>query len=91
MQKLTPTNGRVLVVADRPAVFGRWLATVSKDVFSLEAARLLELTHREYTPLIDSFDVCMLFLREGELDEGNAFVERINWRFNASGTSSTER
>jgi hypothetical protein len=35
LQKLTPTNGRVLVVADRPAVFGRWLATVSKDVFSL--------------------------------------------------------
>ena len=77
LQKLTPTNGRVLVVADRPAVFGRWLATVSKDVFSLEAARLLELTHREYTPLIDSFDVGMLFLREGELEEGDAFVERI--------------
>lgn len=76
LQKLTPADGQLLVVADEPRGFGHWLVRFAKNVYSLEAERLLELSRRDYLPMVGSFDTCLLFLREGFLDRVDEFIER---------------
>ncbi|MBV8566955.1 MAG: hypothetical protein JO273_15990 [Methylobacteriaceae bacterium] len=77
LQRFTPSNGQILVVAEQPIGFAHWLASVAKDVFSIETGRLLEMSRRQYLPMVGGFDTCMLILTEKDLNRGDELVERI--------------
>ena len=85
LQKRMSDNGRILIVADRPLAYADWIAKLNKNIYSLETTRLLEMPSQDYMVLVDSFDLCVLFLNEGELKWTDSFLQRVGPILNKDG------
>jgi hypothetical protein len=85
LQKRMTDNARILVVADRPLAYAHWIAKLNENIYSLETTRLLEMPAQEYMVLVDSFDLCILFLNESELKWTDSVLQRAGPILNKSG------
>src|SRR5262249_15050261 len=60
----------------RPAAFAQWLTRNAGDIYTLESARLLEITRSLYLPLVGRFDACLIVLSEDLLAKADEFITR---------------
>jgi hypothetical protein len=78
LERLFDRNGALLMVSDTPYGFAPWLAKrQQQDSMSIEIARLLGYSRRQYLPLTGRFDVCLVFLREMNLQSCDEILERL--------------
>jgi hypothetical protein len=77
LKKIIAHNGRMLLIAQQPAVFGRWLARSAGDIYTLEAERLLQQPQNEERALLGSFDACLVILGEGMLKMADEYIDRV--------------
>ncbi|HTV28066.1 MAG TPA: hypothetical protein VMF32_09815, partial [Xanthobacteraceae bacterium] len=71
------SNGRLLLVASKPASFAEWVVRTTGDVLTLSADDLLNLSRQAYLPLVGSIDCCLLVLSESQLGFCDEYIERI--------------
>jgi len=76
LKKIIAQNGRMLLVAQQPATFARWLMRSAGEIYTLDSARLLELPLDEERPLAGSFNACLMILSEGTLRSADEFIAR---------------
>ena len=78
LERLFDRSGELLVVSDTPYGFAPWLAKRQQQrTMSIEIARLLGYSRRQYLPLIGRFDVCLVFLREINLQSCDEILRRL--------------
>jgi hypothetical protein len=78
LEPLFGSSDRLLVVSDTPRRFGPWLARRrQQQPMSIEIARLLGYSRRQYMPWVGKFDVCLLFLREANLSSCDEILRRL--------------
>ncbi len=85
LARLSANDGELLVVSDTPRSFASWLAARQQKSMVIEIARLLNYSRRHYTPLVDRFDVCVVFLREGDLRCSDEILKRLGPLMKAGG------
>lgn len=85
LARLSGNDGEPLVVSDSPRAFAAWLAARQQKSMVIEVARLLSYSRRHYTPLVERFDVCVVFLREGDLRSSDEILKRLGPLMKAGG------
>jgi hypothetical protein len=77
LERLCSNTDELLVLSNSPRAFAQWLAERRQSGTSLEIARLLGYSRRQYLPLVGKFAVCFLFLTEGDLKECDEIIRRV--------------
>ncbi|HJU33055.1 MAG TPA: hypothetical protein VJ740_16445 [Hyphomicrobiaceae bacterium] len=77
IRRSLPANGKVLLVADRPMVFAPWITRLNRDMFSLETDRLLAMPAEQFRAMTGTFDLCVMFLTEGELEQTDGLLQAV--------------
>jgi len=79
------SNGRLLLLTDKPSRFAQWLTGMTSEVFTLEWDRLLDTQGTKgfvhlpewYHGFLDSFDACLIAATEPMLENVGEVLERI--------------
>lgn len=74
---LSGRRARLLVVSKAPFVFAEWMRNVAGTVISIETRQLLAIGERGYTPLVGSFDACLVIMGESEMKAAAILTRRI--------------
>jgi hypothetical protein len=78
LERLSSGDDTLLLVSDTPRRFAPWLAErQQRQAMSIETARLLGYSRRQYMPLVGKFDVCLVFLQEMNLPFCDEILRRL--------------
>jgi len=85
LQEVVASDGRLLLVTDRPDWYAHWLVGVASEVYTLEWDRLanarpdrLDVVLERYLPLLDTFDDCLIAVSGSMLEQAGTAVQRLS-------------
>jgi hypothetical protein len=85
LKQTISSNNELLIVTHDLVYFEPWVARCTYKVASLDIDWLLNLSRRQYMPLIGKFDCCLVFLRHEDLKAGDQLLKRIGPLLNSRG------
>jgi hypothetical protein len=81
IKKLTPflreRSGRLLMISDMPTVFTASLADSGEKVVRIRTAPFLLNPAEVYAAMAAQFDLCLLELTEGEMNQADELIDRV--------------
>jgi hypothetical protein len=77
LKRTISSDSELLIVTQNLVDFAPWLAKCTYKGTAIEIGWLLNLSQRQYMPLVGKFDCCLVLLREGDLKLGEQLLKRI--------------
>ena len=81
LEKAVAEGERLLLVAEDPLIFARWLVRTSVDAATVEIGRLLAASRPKYEslfqPIAGQFTACVVLLPESQFRDSGVLFERI--------------